>query len=249
MKKHNLRDSSGRFASVKAISKRKPVTKKKSTPKSKTIINAFLMDSSGSMSGKENSTISGFNEILDNSIKDDATFKTKSINLIAFFGSDYKFYPNEVKNLVNGSSGVQYANKVGYASDMGMTALWESANKIITATEEKLKTNPGAKVIVTLFTDGDENASSQEWRDGKKIKEIIQQKQKEGWVINFIGAGDQTQVQAVADSVGIFSANTVNYANSAAGTRGIMSKMSSANTSYKSKVSKGTDTNIGFFAD
>lgn len=251
MSYHNVRGANGRFApkGTTTAKKTRKAAKRTTPKKGTTILSAFLMDSSGSMGGKETATISGFNEILTNARNDSAKYGTPSVELIAFFGNSYKF-SGEVKELTLGRSGISKDGKLGYAADMGGTALWESTYKLIDATEQKLATLPkGTKVIVTIFTDGEENASSIEWSSGTKIKGIIEAKQAEGWVINFIGAGNEAYVKSVATSVGIFASNTANYTNTAAGTKGVMAKMSQARSYYSAAVADGVDSNVGFFSN
>lgn len=254
---HNVRDSHGRFAKKSqniAPTVRKKVTKaakNKDIIMSKVILNGFLLDASSSMGGKEESVVSGFNEIVSQGVKDTKTTGVVNKQFVAFFGSGYLQCPHEVNKLVwdmfKGCGG-KVGDAVTYASNMGMTALWESTYKLITKLENELPRNPGAKVILTIFTDGGENESSAEWRDGTKIKALIEKKQAEGWVINFIGAGTQAEVTKVATGVGIYASNSLSFNNNSAGVKKSMAKMSASRSAYTMAVADGVDSNIGFFS-
>lgn len=255
---HNLRDSNGRFThKTTTAPKAKKSTKKEKTtnstkPKTTTILNGFLLDASGSMASKEKSVVDGFNEIVAQGKIDAAKTGVTNKQFVAFFGSEYKQIEHEIESLIstNAPVGTSYAHGyVTYAANMGMTALWESTYRLITKLENELPRNPNAKIILTIFTDGEENYSSKKWRDGTEIKKLIEQKQAEGWVITFIGAGLQTDMEKIATSVGIFASNAMGYKNTAAGTKGAFNKMSSARSTYTSAVADGLDSNIGFFAN
>lgn len=249
---HNIRDKYGRFTKKNETTSRKrknkvDIIKSKAT----TIINGFLLDASGSMNGKGEALVSGFNEIIIQGKADAIKTGITNKQFVAFFGDKYAPVDAEVDKLVytNAGCGVKIKDAICYNHNLGMTALWESTYKLITKLEEELKKEPTAKVILTIFTDGGENSSSREWKDGVKIKSIIQQKQKNGWVINFMGAGSKEVVTNVATNVGIFASNTLNFSNDAAGTKRSMSKMSASRSSYTAAVATSQDSNIGFFSN
>lgn len=256
---HNVRDKYGRFApkptSTPAPRRRRRVTPTNDTPK--IIINGFLMDASGSMNddGKYKAAIEGFNALVDQGRVDAKSTGVTNKEFVAFFGGSYKEVEQQVEKLVDGGGawgkacGTVVGNNVVYNPTMGMTALWESTSKIINKLERELGSNPGAKVILTIFTDGEENNSSHQWRDGSKIKGIIEQKQKEGWVVTFIGAGDKKTIEQIATSVGIFASNSLSFANNSVGTKRAMAKMSASRSAYTTAVAAGTDSLEGFFSN
>lgn len=240
----------------KAVKKVKTVAKKKKTTKAKvklaatTIVNGFLLDSSGSMSSVEDVVISGFNEQLKATREAAKKAKITNLEFISFFGAEYKEHPTEINKLVRGPSGSDKGdNNVGYSSDLGMTALWESAAKLVWKLEALERANPNCRVTMTIFTDGYENASSFEWRDGSKIKEYFKEKTKQGWVINMIGAGTDQEVKKMSGSVGISASNTMSYTAGSQGTSRSMGAFSQAKAFYVQSVATNTDSNIGFFSN
>ncbi len=83
----------------------------------------------------------------------------------------------------------------------------------------------------------------------KPANELITKKIKEGWVINFIGAGEKQFVEQVATSIGIFASNSLAYNNTSQGTSTAMNKMSASRSTYTSNVSKGIVATDGFFSN
>lgn len=248
---HNVRDKYGRFAPAKTTKAKR--TKAKKVDTNKVILSAFLLDASASMAPKVTGTVSGFNELLQQARKDAEKTGVKSVELLAMFGARGRYIStNNVREVRLGTncSVSENGDVIRYAADLGDTALWESAGQMLKETESLLRMLPkNTKVIFTIFTDGEENASSIDWKDGTKLKELIAQKQKEGWVVNFIGAGSDFQVKQVARSVGIVASNTLSYTNNTAGNAQAFATMSSSRSSYAKAVADGVESNVGFFAD
>lgn len=65
--------------------------------------------------------------------------------------------------------------------------------------ELKRKVTPEDRVLVTVITDGYENASIH-W-SGPQIKSLVEELRQEGWTFTYIGANQD--VEAVAGSMGI----------------------------------------------
>ena len=88
------------------------------------------------------------------------------------------------------------------------------------------------KIIVTIFTDGEEN-SSVKWNNDD-IKKMIDHFQSDGkWTFTFIGCGSFEAVSKISADYGIKSANTMAYAYTDVG---MMSANSSRTTAYSNFV-------------
>jgi len=234
---HNVRDKYGRFSSKKKTTKktRKTASKPKSTPH---ILSVFVLDDSVSMSPKVFPTINGFNEVLASGKLDAVKNNVVLHEYLSKFGSPgNNTWQQNVEALTNSS----------YRPGQGSTALWDAVGFAMKKIEETLPVLPkDTQVLLTIFTDGEEN-SSRVWNNDL-IKNRIQQKQAEGWTITFIGAGDEAEVQAVAQNVGIFATNTMSYANNSAGTQAAFASVARSRSSYTKKVSQGEAVTDGFFA-
>lgn len=249
---HNIRDKAGRF-SKDGATKRKSGKKKKVPAKINSIFNVFLLDDTGSMQDKVEATVEGFNQVLaDGKL---ASKKANVLNFEAFskFGRRGKQSWN-VGNVLPLTS--TWPNAAVWPSPTGdntynphepETALWEAVVKTIQRAEIELGQYPhGTKVIFTIFTDGENNCA---YEYEILANQAIERKKKDGWVINFMGAGDQKTMERISGSVGIFAGNTLGYENTSKGTRSAMNKMSASRVTYTSSVGAGqTVSNDGFFS-
>ena len=77
------------------------------------------------------------------------------------------------------------------------TALYDAMGEMIS--ELRRKMNDEERVLVTIITDGYENASIH-W-SGPQIKSLVEELRHEGWTFTYIGANQD--VEAVAGSMGI----------------------------------------------
>jgi len=148
----------------------------------------FLLDRSGSMETCWDDTIGGFNSF----VSDQATLGGK-LTLIQFDHEILKSYSDldlkEVKPLTRSTF-----------TPRGSTALLDAIGSTV-----KEWTGPPATLII--LTDGHENASTKFTK--AHVKDLIEQKQKEGWTVMYLGANQDAFAEAGA--MGIGAANTMNY--------------------------------------
>ena len=163
----------------------------------------FILDKSGSMAGKEEDVIGGFNSIIDKQEKDNAFVTT-----VLFSDSDYMLHDRldikEVKDITSKDY------RVG-----GCTALIDAIGNTIKhiVTIQKYAEKKPNKTIVTIMTDGMENASTKYSSD--EVKKTIKEKTEEGWEFVFLGANiDSVET---AKSFGINEDRAINFHNDKAG--------------------------------
>lgn len=152
----------------------------------------YILDMSGSMSDKVQETIGGYNQMIkDNKQLDDEAYVTT-----IFFDNRYITFqdrkPIKEADLITD----EY-------KPTGMTALFDAVSRTINAIQAEKED----KVLVTIITDGLENASK-EW-NGKKVKKLIEAKRKEDWVITFLGTN--IDVDKMADTLGVDMSLRKNY--------------------------------------
>ena len=161
----------------------------------KNIINLIILDASGSMESIYNQALSGVNETIQTirmGQKDNPEFK--QILTLASFNSG-KNYLN-VKYSATPIDEVKEITKEDYIA-CGCTALYDAMGEMIS--ELKRKVSLEDRVLVTVITDGYENASIH-W-NGPQIKSLVEELRHEGWTFTYIGANQD--VEAVAGSMGI----------------------------------------------
>lgn len=161
---------------------------------------AFIIDRSGSMRGKEEEVVSGFNKFIEDQKKLDGEC------FVSFFQFDNYFetvYEN--KNI----KGVSLMTQRDF-SPRGTTALYDAIGKVINRMGERYrrmeKEDRPDNVILGVITDGLENASLEFSKD--QVKDMIShQETKYSWNILFLSES----LDATYESKQYFrSANTMN---------------------------------------
>ena len=161
----------------------------------KRIINLMILDASGSMESIYNQALSGVNETIQTirmGQKEHPEFE-QSLTLASF--NSGKNYLN-VKYSATPIDEVKEIAKEDYIA-CGCTALYDAMGEMIS--ELKRKVTQEDRVLVTVITDGYENASIH-W-NGPQIKSLVEELRHEGWTFTYIGANQD--VEEVAGSMGI----------------------------------------------
>lgn len=104
------------------------------------------------------------------------------------------------------------------------TALYDAMGMSLTALRDKVAKND--RVLVTIITDGYENASHE--YSGKAIKSLVKELKDNGWVFAYIGANQD--VEAVAASISI--TNTLSFDATPLGTKCMSGAVSSSRDSF-----------------
>ena len=167
------------------------------------IFNLIILDESGSMEAIEKQAVSGLNE----------TFQTianaqKEHQEQKHFISFVTFNSKRVKTVMNRQP-VDPDKKqkwTDYKPD-DCTPLFDAMGQSIN--ELKRHVNEKDVVLVTIITDGYENASRQ--YSGIDIKKLVSKLKEKGWVFAYIGTNQD--VDAVADDMGIRSRMSYEYSD------------------------------------
>jgi len=190
-----------------------------------------VLDSSGSMSGSKNrAALSGINEgIKDLQLNKLAVIYTYTL---CDFSSDILFPfiatdPNVVPRIDIGTR--------------GQTALFDA----IGTTVEKIEKhrNQADKVLVNIYTDGQENNSRK--FNARTISELIKSYSEKGYTFTFIGTKDD--VAYVNSSINIDKSNSLVYDGTAQDLSRGMQETRSARQVYTNSVIAGEDVSKGFY--
>ena len=191
------------------------------------VYNLIILDKSGSMFNIKKEAVAGYNETLG-SIKAAQLkhYDTQEhyISLAAFCGCGV--------DMIYDCMPVKDAEKMmtsQYNPCCG-TPLYDAIGKSITALIHKTKTIEDVAVLVTIITDGMENAS-REWT-GQTIKKLINERKEEGWMFSYIGADHD--VEHVAATISI--TNTVVWTKTAEGTEAMIGNENMARERYFDKM-------------
>lgn len=168
------------------------------------IFNLIILDASGSMKTIYTQALTGVNETLDTirMAQEEHPELLQYVTLASF--SAGKHFLNRIYS-VKPIAEARNITKEDYPL-LGCTALYDAMGTCISELQQKV--THADRVLVTIITDGYENASCT-W-SGHQIKTLVEELRQMGWTFAYIGA-DQ-DVEKVAGEIGIqnslrFSAN------------------------------------------
>ena len=167
-----------------------------SAPQS-TVYNLLILDESGSMEVVREATIRGFNELVQSvqGLAREFADKKQVVSLTTFNGAGIR-----EKLFLQESSALQPLTLADYRPD-SMTPLHDAIGQSVSKLRNVL-TSTGAvnyQVLVTVLTDGEENASKEFTRP--VIRQLIEQLKAQGWTFTYIGANHD--VDRAADGLAI----------------------------------------------
>ena len=191
------------------------------------VYNLIILDKSGSMESIRKAAIDGYNETLG-SIKSAQLKYLDSqehyISLAVFCGCGVE--------MVYDCTPIKDAEKLTKEryNPCCMTPLYDAIGKSVKALQKISDAEEDAAVLVTIITDGMENAS-QEWT-GPAIKKLIDERKEEGWMFSYVGADHD--VESVAASISI--TNTVVWKKTNEGTEDMFNNENSARDRFFCKM-------------
>lgn len=187
----------------------------------------MILDMSGSMFALREDTIGGYNSLIEQQKKE----KGEAVVTTVLFDHEYILL-HDRKNIKE----VSALTNDDY-SPRGSTAMLDAIGRTLVSVGHKLaelpeEERPG-KVMVTIITDGYENASREySWETIKKM--IEEQRSKYSWVFTFIGA-DIDNMQ-VSNSLGIDPRFSKKYTKSMAGTASVYNSVSKSMAKMRNSV-------------
>ena len=179
------------------------------------VYNVIILDRSGSMSAIRQAAIDGFNETLAGIRKAQEKFaKTQEhyVSLVAFCNCKTDAIFDKVP--VGSARPITEAD---YEPCCG-TPLYDAMGFTLAAMRKHVSGMADAVVVVTIITDGMENASREYSRAA--IQSLVESLRGEGWTFTYMGANQDSG--AVAASLSIRNAR--NFAYSSAGAMAGMAK-------------------------
>lgn len=186
-----------------------------------------ILDRSGSMGGTEKEVIGAYNAFIEKQREIAQTTNTKIKASLILFDDQYETVytktPVDAVPLLESST---YFTR-------GMTALYDAIGKTIAAFEGK------DKVIFFIETDGHENASKE--FSHSRLKALVEQKTKDGWDFNFVGADlSQAVTTSMASNIGIAAGKTMAFDKTAMGYATRNATFASATMAYVQPTAKET---------
>ena len=204
------------------------------------IFNLIIIDESGSMQSIKKEAIDSVNETIQTirSAQKKHENQEHYVSLVIFndeVKTVYECVPvDEVKDLTAETY-----------QPTCCTALYDAMGISLNALRKKVAEDD--KVLVTVVTDGYENASKE--YSGKAIKALVDELKTKGWVFAYIGANQD--VEAVAATISI--TNVLNFEATSEGTAVMGAKVGSARTRLFDRIADdtfcATEANENFFEE
>lgn len=187
----------------------------------------FIIDMSGSMHDLTSDTIGGYNSLIAEQKKQDGD---ANVTTVLFDDRYILLHDNvNIKKISNLTDKEYYPRGTTAMLDaVGMT-IASVGNRLANTSEEERP----ATVMVTIITDGYENASKEyTW---ERVQSMIkEQREKYSWIFTFIGANIDTK--KVSEDLGIDSRLAKSYTANKVGTDSVYKAMSKTVT-YSRSVS------------
>lgn len=192
-----------------------------------------IIDCSQSMSGgKIKNAISGINKGIKE-LKSD-TKASYTYSLCAFSSCHNITLPYIKTELPKVGTNINF-------SAGGMTALRDAIG--ITLNELRRVAKSTEKVLVNIYTDGDENNSVK--YSSSDIEKLITELQEQNFTITFVGTN--SDVERVISDYKIERSNTLKYDGTAKGLGETMTKTFESRSMYTSSLLAGEDVSKGFY--
>ena len=206
---------------------------KNETKQTKTqVFNVVILDKSGSMESIRQAAIDGFNETLAGIKKAQEKYADTQehfVSLLTFCDCEKKYVFDKVP--------AKEARKLTLEDyePCCCTPLYDAMGFTLTTMRNFVKSVDDAVVVVTIITDGYENASKE--YTGVAVKKLVEELKSDGWTFTYMGA-NQDSVE-VAFSLSI--RNSRNFDATAGGTMRAMARDTSTRMNFYSRLAHFKD--------
>jgi Mg-chelatase subunit ChlD len=201
--------------------------------------NLIILDESGSMESIKKTIIQGFNEIVQTvkGIEKEFPEQEHFISLISFNGLGQK-----ILHFIDPVSKLEQIDDSRYRPDAS-TPLYDAIGFAVSKLRQVLEKadNSGYNVLVTILTDGEENASRE--YSGQQVKALIEEMKLNRWTFTYIGTDHDVEKFAVSISI----ENSMSFNKTLSGVKAMMMEEKSARTRYSRKIRSNENTDTDFY--
>lgn len=201
--------------------------------------NLIILDESGSMESIKQATIEGFNEIVQTIKGVEKQFPEQEhfISLVSFNGLGRKTHLWKEP-----AAKLEQLNASTYRPDAS-TPLYDAMGHGLSKLSAELLGAEEYNVLVTIFTDGAENASEE--YSGELIKKMVEDLKNKRWTFTYIGTDHD--VDSIAASLSIN--NVMQFKKNAAGIKHAFLKEEKARYLFSEKIRSKTNTENNFYEE
>lgn len=203
--------------------------KKKSDGKAH-IYNLIIVDESGSMSHLREVTLSGINETIGTIRNAQNEFAQTQVHTLTLVTFDTDSNRPAVRTIIDNQP-IANVKKFRDYMPNGCTPLYDAMGQSLTRLHTLIKGDVDASAVVTVLTDGLENAS-REW-NAQSLRKLIEQLKQEGWSFSYMGSAHD--VKEVTDLLSI--ENVVEFSHDQLGAGNTWGRERSSRRAYYQKMS------------
>jgi len=201
--------------------------------------NLIILDESGSMDSIKKTIIQGFNEIVQTvkGIEKEFPEQEHFISLVSFNGLGHKEL-----HFADAVSKLEMINDSAYRP-AASTPLYDAIGFSCTKLRNVLGNSTDHNVLVTILTDGEENASTE--YSGTAIKKLIEELKNNNWTFTYIG----TDHDVVNFAFSLSIENTMVFDKDEASMKNMFMKEKNARANYSMNIREQKDTKNKFYKD
>ena len=149
------------------------------------IYNLIIVDESGSMRGLEKVTIDGINETIGTIKKAQEDFGDKLQHFLSLVTFDERRGVPPIRTHLDAVP-IDAVHGFNDYHPHGCTPLFDAMGESLSSLHERIKDDENATCVVTVITDGLENAS-RKW-SGEALRKLIERLKEEGWTFSYMGS-------------------------------------------------------------
>lgn len=201
--------------------------------------NLIILDESGSMDSIKHKIIQGFNEIVQTvkGIEKEFPEQAHFISLISFNGIGQKLL-----HFVDPVSKLEQIDSKRYKPDAS-TPLYDAMGNGIAKLRQFLDGKTDYNVLVTILTDGEENASKE--YTGNAIKKLVEELKLENWTFTYIGTDHNVEKFAMDISI----VNSLSFGRSEEEMNLMFEMEKESRVYYSKKIRDKEDTTANFYSE
>lgn len=201
------------------------------------ICNLIILDESGSMNTIKNTIINGFNEVVQSvkSVAEQFPEQEHFISLVSFDSIAIKTI-HEVESIEK----LEQIDAEKYQPN-ALTPLYDAMGTSILQLKKVTDTHDDCKVLVTILTDGEENASKE--FNGQSIKKLVDELQSKNWTFTYIGANHDVENFAISISIH----NYMKFETNDKDMKRMFDEEKEARMNYSKKIRNKEDEKKGFY--
>ena len=201
--------------------------------------NLIILDESGSMESIKNTIIEGFNEIVQTvkGIEKEFPEQEHFISLVTFNGLGQKLL-----HFIDPVSRLEQIDEKRYRPDAS-TPLYDAMGYSFAKMRQVTDNLADYNVLVTILTDGEENASTE--YTGLAIKQLIDELKLNRRTFTYIGTGHDVEKFAATISI----TNTMYFQKDEKGMKAMFAKENSSRRIFSEKIREKKDTGEGFYKE